>query len=88
MQPSLPCTRGYSMQRHITAAIIVCLIRGVTVLLLESLLPGFAIDGWRANIGVVLAFVIIPVPGSCYFVSPTRALEKSRLPARTSSMPS
>ena len=48
------------MRRHITAAIIVCLINGVTVLLFESLLPGFAIDGWQAYVGVVLAFGIIP----------------------------
>src|SRR3954454_8432922 len=60
MQRSSPCNRGYSMRRHITAAIIVCLINGVTVLLLEYLLPGFAIDGWRAYVGVVLAFGIIP----------------------------
>ncbi len=76
------------MRRHITATIIVCLIRGVAVLLLKSLLPGFVSDGWHANIGVVLAFVIISVPGSSYFASPTWTLEKSRLPARTSSMPS
>jgi uncharacterized membrane protein YvlD (DUF360 family) len=48
------------MRRHITAAVIVCLINGVTVLLLEYLLPGFAIDGWKAYVGVVLAFGIIP----------------------------
>src|SRR4051794_4781286 len=60
MQWSPPCNRRYSMRRHITAPIIVCFISGVTVLVLESLLPGFAIEGWQANIGVVLAFGITP----------------------------